>query len=105
MANQILLDVLGNKIRLTDERRNHILQHAELTGHFDWLAETLAGPEKIIQSTQDENAHLYYAYKRQSAVGDKWLCVVVKFSAEDAFVVTAYLTDKIKTGVALWPKP
>ena len=36
----------------------------------------------------------------------KWLCVVVKYSIEppDAFVVTAYLTNKPKTGTILWQK-
>ena len=36
-------------------------------------------------------------------VGDKYLCVVVKVQAEDAFVVTAYMTDKVKKGNVLWP--
>jgi hypothetical protein len=36
-------------------------------------------------------------------VGDKWLCVVVKYAADDAFVLTAYLTDKPKKGEQLWP--
>lgn len=37
-------------------------------------------------------------------VGDKWLCVVVKHLENDAFVVTAYLTDKPKTGEIVWQK-
>ena len=37
-------------------------------------------------------------------VGGKWLCVVVKYAAEDAFVVTAYLTDQLKVGEVIWPK-
>jgi hypothetical protein len=36
-------------------------------------------------------------------VGDKWLCVVVKISEDDAFVVTAYLTNRPKRGELLWP--
>lgn len=36
-------------------------------------------------------------------VGGKWLCVVVKYEENDAFVVTAYLTDKPKSGEDLWP--
>jgi hypothetical protein len=36
-------------------------------------------------------------------VGDKFLCVVVKFGGSDAFVLTAYLTEKIKNGVQIWP--
>jgi len=37
-------------------------------------------------------------------VGDKWLCVVVKYGTNDAFVVTAYLTDQLKKGAQLWPR-
>jgi hypothetical protein len=33
----------------------------------------------------------------------KWLCVVVKYTESDAFVFTAYLTDKPKLGARLWP--
>ena len=36
-------------------------------------------------------------------VGGKWLCIVVKYEEHDAFVVTAYLTDKPKAGEELWP--
>jgi len=34
-------------------------------------------------------------------VGGKWLCVVVKYAENDAFVVTAYLTAKPKAGEGL----
>jgi hypothetical protein len=37
-------------------------------------------------------------------VGGKHLCVVVKVRQDDAFVVTAYLTDRVKKGTVLWPK-
>jgi hypothetical protein len=30
-------------------------------------------------------------------------CVVVKYFSDDAFVITAYLTDTIKAGEILWP--
>jgi len=38
----------------------------------------------------------------QTAIGDKWLCVVVKYFPDDAFIVTAYFTDKPKKGDNLW---
>ncbi len=37
-------------------------------------------------------------------VGGEHLCVVVKIVIDDAFVVTAYLTDRVKKGTLLWPK-
>jgi adenine-specific DNA-methyltransferase len=34
----------------------------------------------------------------------KQINVIVKVSSDDAFVLTAYLTDRIKRGVTIWPK-
>jgi hypothetical protein len=49
-------------------------------------------------------ARLYYRFYMGTMVGDKYLCVVVKIMGEKAFVLTAYLTDRMKRGVLLWPK-
>jgi hypothetical protein len=35
-------------------------------------------------------------------LSDKFVCVVVKVKPGDAFVLTAYLTDKPKKGTVLW---
>ena len=51
----------------------------------------------------DSEARLYYRFYVGTRVGDKYLCVVVKVQSADAFVVTAYLTDKVKKGNLLWP--
>jgi hypothetical protein len=32
------------------------------------------------------------------------LCTVVVVRENDAFVLTAYLTDSIKKGIVLWPR-
>jgi len=68
------------------------------------IEDTLAHPERVVQSFSDPQARLYYRFYVGTRVGNKWLCVIVKVQAEDAFVLTAYLTDKIKQGVQLWPK-
>ena len=68
------------------------------------IEETLATPQSVIQSASDEEARLYYLYYVGTMVGDKYLCVVVKVLTDDAFVITAYLTDKVKRGEQLWPK-
>jgi hypothetical protein len=51
----------------------------------------------------NEAALLFYEFCAQTMVGGKWLCVVVKYAEDDAFVVTAYLTDKPKAVEDLWP--
>lgn len=98
-----LKDYQGRLVRLTAERLAHILEHPEMANLEAALAETLEQPTLVVQSRSDPTAELNYRYYLGTRVGDKWLCVVVKFAAEDAFVLTAYLTDKPKKGEQLWP--
>ena len=101
---KLLHDFEGLAIRLTDERLAHILEHPEMKGMEHAIEETLGHPEQVIQSFSDPQARLYYRFYVGIRVGDKYLCVVVKKNDTDAFLLTAYLTDKIKRGVRLWPK-
>ena len=73
-----------------------------MRGMEEAIAETLAQPEVVVQSLADAKAHLYHRFYLGTRVGEKYLCVVVKIQEEDAFVVTAYLTDRIRKGVVLW---
>jgi len=100
----MLVDHLRRSVRLTDERREHILQHPEMTGVEDQLEITLRDPELVIRQSSDPRITLSYRFRRGTLVGDKWLCVVVKYIETDAFVLTAYLTDKPKQGDRLWPR-
>lgn len=64
----------------------------------------LSNPEVVRRSNTDSTVYLYYRYHEDTGVGDKWLCVVVKYLEDDAFIITAYLTDKLKAGEQVWPK-
>jgi hypothetical protein len=99
-----LLDHGGRSIRLTPERLDHILLHPEMAELKAEIAESLRQPERVIQSLSDPEAWLYYRRYPTTRVGDKYLCVVVKMAATHAFVVTAYLTDRVKRGSQLWPE-
>jgi hypothetical protein len=101
---KILRDYQGLAIRLTDERRAHILEHPEMVGLEQAIEDTLLQPERVIESFSDPTAKLHYRYYEKTLVGGKYLCVVVKTVDADAFVLTAYLTDKIKNGISIWPK-
>lgn len=103
MSTRIFHDFQGLVIRLTDERRAHVLEHPEMVGLEGEIEATLTHPERVIQSFSDPQAHLYYRFYVGTRVGDKFLCVVVKVTTDDAFLLTAYLTDKIRRGVQLWP--
>ena len=69
----------------------------------DELDYVLRQPQLCRRSRSDDAARLFYQFYEHTMVGGKWLCIVVKYVEEDAFVVTAYLTDKPKTGEELWP--
>ncbi len=100
----IITDVFGNNIRLTEERLNHILLHPEMQNMTHLIEQALVAPLLVKKSNTDKTVYLYYEYCLNTQVGDKWLCVVVKHLENDAFVVTAYLTDKPKTGEIAWQK-
>ena len=101
---KILRDHTGLAIRLTDERLTHILEHPEMKEMAKAIEETLLRPERVVESFSDAQARLYYRFYFGTLVGDKYVCVVVKVSNDYAFVLTAYLTDRIKRGVTIWPK-
>ena len=98
-----LPDFEGRQIRLTDERLAHIREHPEMMGLEHAIEETLRTPTHVVESVSDAQARLDYRYDVGTRVGDKYLCVVVKLIADDAFVLTAYLTDTVKKGRLLWP--
>jgi hypothetical protein len=98
-----LKDCFGHSVRLTDERLAHILEHAEMQDLAAEIERVLLQPQLVRRSRSDEAVRLFYEFYAQTIVGGKWLCVVVKYPENDAFVVTAYLTDKPKSGEDLWP--
>jgi hypothetical protein len=100
---KILSDYQGRDVRLTDERLAHVLEHPEMRGMESALEETVRHPTLVIESRTDSPVRLNYRFYFGTRVGDKWLCVVIKYAPEDAFVVTAYLTDKPKRGKQIWP--
>ena len=101
---KVIRDCFGRSVRLTDERIAHILQHPELARMEEEISRVLRAPAEVRVSRSDETAQLFYEYYAKTRVGGKWLCVVVKYPPDDAFVVTAYLTDQLKPGETVWPK-
>jgi hypothetical protein len=99
-----LLDYAGTSIRLTDERLAHIQEHPEIAGNIGKITETLAMPDTVVKSRTDKEARLYYKYYEGLSIGNKYLCIVVKFKGNDAFMITAYFTDTVKKGDELWKK-
>ncbi len=99
---EILTDYQNRQIRLTEERLQHILDHPEMVDMRFQLEIVLQTPEVVRQSRSDSQVYLYYRFYEQTIVGAKWLCVVIKDNSDDAFIITAYFTDKLKQGLELW---
>jgi len=98
-------DLFNRNIRLTDEGMEDIeLDHPEMSGQIDKIAETLQNPEIVIRSRSDLEVELFNRYYSETPVGDKYMCVIVKGRDKDLFIITAHFTDTMKRGETLWRK-
>ncbi len=97
-----LIDRFNRRIKLTEERWNHIAEtHPELKDMLKDLKGTVGDPELIKRSVYNENVVLFYRYYGHIYEG-KHMCVVVRLDEES--IVTAYITDRIKKGEVVWKK-
>jgi hypothetical protein len=94
-------DYSERKLRLTDERLDHIERRPEMVDQVDRIAETLLEPEEVRVSDRDESVHLYYRRYSETPVTEKFLLVVANVEVDSPFVMTAFYTDRFKSGRSL----
>ena len=95
----------GRNVRLTDERLQHITdQHPSVLELPDAIEETLENPDAVRLSSRNRSTRLYYRWYTETKYNDKYVCVVVVVSEDDAWIITAYLTDAIKQGELIWER-
>ena len=91
----------GIPIRLTDDRWAHITEeHGELAGLRSEVLETVSRPVRILEGGDGEMLAL-----RELEPG-KFMVVVYRELAEDGFVITAFLTRRVRSLARrkqLWP--
>lgn len=102
--DEILFEVttpLDKRIRTTEEYWNFIVtvKHPILKGKKNKVKKSLEDPNFIRRSTKDRRVFLYY--KRAE---DKFICAVCKHLAREGFIITAYITDKVKEGEEVWTR-
>ena len=102
---EVLEDLFGRRIQLTDEGWNHIIErHRYMIAFREEMRQSLREPDEIRRSTKDpERGRLYYKWYYGTVKGDKWVCVVVKMLTAEAFIMTSYVTGTIRRGERLWP--
>ena len=101
---RVIIDFKGRKVRLTEERITHFIKRLTKAGLFEKLEEVVADPDFVIESVSDSSATISYRFYHGTKAGNKYLCVVVKYAASDAYVLTAYPSDEVKKGKILWER-
>ncbi|MEW6419680.1 MAG: DUF4258 domain-containing protein [Nitrospirota bacterium] len=91
----------GKIIRTTRSHRELIskLKHPEIEGKESEVQKCLSEPIEIRRNSEDTNVYLYC-----SPHMTYYICVVVRHLNGDGFIITAYITDKIKEGESVWKR-
>jgi hypothetical protein len=101
-VDSTITDYQGRVVRLTAERWVHILDHPEMVGQHERLAETLTKPDIVTTTALDEDELAYHRLYERTPVTRKYLVVIVKAALDDAFVLTAYFANRFKKGRIVW---
>lgn len=93
---------LGIIVRTTKEYWQKIIttKHPSIATLEAKVKEALEKPDEIRRSRQDTKVHLYYRN-----IGKLFVCAVVDhINGKQGYIITAYLTDRIKEGEQIYVK-
>jgi hypothetical protein len=94
----------GVRIRLSDERWQHIIQeHAELSGLRQKVLETITDAERVLGGTRGE-----FLATRIIESGKALVVIYRETHGADGFVITAFLTRRLSSldrRIQIWPPP
>jgi hypothetical protein len=93
--------ITGKRIRTTNTYWDKLIneKHPRMKGREKEVKEALENPIEIRRSKVDQNIYMYY-----KNMEDNFLCVVVRHLNRDGYIITAYVTVKIKEGELVWKK-
>ncbi len=93
---------LGITIHTTKDYWQRIVttKHPSIAKYEDQVKIALQDSDEIRRSQQDKRVHLYY-----KNMGTLYVCVVVDHVTDkEGYIITAYLTDRIKEGKQIYVK-
>lgn len=93
---------LGVTVRTTKEYWKRIIEtkHPSIKKFEKEAKEALKEPDQIRKSRQDPKVHLYY-----KNIGRLSICIVAEHKdRRRGYIITAYLTDRIKEGEEIYVK-
>ena len=93
--------VLNKQIRTTQNywQKITVVKHPSVRGKEKEASEVLKSPDIIRVSNSDKKVFLYYKKCLKN-----YLCVVVRHENGKGFIITVYMTNKIKEGRQIWAK-
>lgn len=96
----IAYSVNGVPIRLTEERWFHIVEnHDDLAGHYDDILNAIESLDFVLRGYKGAQIAIKGIARR------RYLAVVYKeLNKNDGFLLSAYITTKIKKGFIIWRK-
>ncbi len=94
---------LGFRVSCSEDYWDYIIKikHPQMKGKRKEVIKTLKDPEQVRQSKHDRNVYLFY----REIIYDgnpKHISVVV--NKKEGFIITTYITDRIKEGEQIWEK-
>ena len=92
----------GIAVRTTKEYWQKIIsiKHPSVKQFEKEAIKALESPDQIRRSKQDPRVHLYY-----KSLGKLFICIVADhMNAKEGYIITAYLTDRIKEGEQIYVK-
>jgi len=92
---------LGKELRITSSYWEKIItiKHPVIKGKEKEVQKTLGSPKIIKISNSDSKVYLY-----DRKYGKNYMCVVARHQNGKGFIITVYITDKIKEGKLIWTK-
>ncbi len=94
-----VISKLGKRIRISRAYWDVIStkKHPSVRNMENEVKLALTEPFEVRRSRQDAAVFLYYR-----KLNDKFICVVAKHLNEEGFIITVYLTERIKRGEIIW---
>lgn len=75
------------------------IKHPAVKGKEEEVKEALRNPDYIRQNAFDRKVYLFYKAHRKN-----YICVVVRHLNGKGFIITVYITNKMKEGKQIWQK-
>ena len=92
---------LDKQIKTTRDywKKITVIKHPSIKGKEKEARKTLSSPDIVRVSNSDKKVFLYYKKYRKN-----YLCVVARHENGSGFIITVYITNKIKEGKQIWQK-